>query len=77
MKKSSYKLFKQGVETEPLTNQAPIWYAGYLWIDLTEKQAAEIRHILIDRGCPIYKGRRGFEVRTPSGFGIILPDLSI
>lgn len=73
MKKSEYKLFKQAVESAPLTTQAPIWYAGYLWINLNDKQAAEISHILIDRGCPIYKGSRGFEVRTPAGLGIILP----
>ena len=77
MKKTNFKRFREMVETEPLNNQAPIWYADYLWLDLTDKQAVEISHILIDRGCPIFKGRRGFEVRTPSGLGIILPDLSI
>lgn len=77
MKKSTYKLFKEAVETEPLIAQSPVWFAGYLWIDLNDKQISEISQILINRGCPIFKGNRGYEVRTPAGLGIIIPDLSI
>ena len=72
MKNTVFKMFKDQVQTAPLATNCPIWYAGYLWINLTERQAREISKILIDRGCPIYKGARGFEVRVPSGFGIIL-----
>lgn len=76
MKKSQYEHFKSEVKNAPLDNTAPIWFAGYLWITLNDKQVDEITRILIDRGCPIYKGARGFEVRTPAGFGLLL-DLSI
>ena len=75
MKNSVYKMFKDQVKEAPLETTCPLWYAGYLWIYLTERQAVEISNILIERGCPICKGARGYEVRIPSGMGIILSNI--
>lgn len=65
MKRSEFATFKKIIST--CDNKHPIWYMGYLWIDLTVKQLNTIYDILVNRGCEINED--GY-VLTPSGFGI-------
>ena len=68
---SQYKQFKECMRTDESDN--PIWYAGFLFLQLTPRQCKEVSEILIERGFPIRKNSRGeYEVVTPSGLGIIL-----
>lgn len=57
MKRTVFTRFYEAVRTAG--NNDPVWYAGYLWIDLTEKQSERIRtalavnenvHVSIDLG---------------------------
>ena len=40
MKRSEYKVFKQMVNDADVNNS--IWWCGYYWIDLTDKQLSDI-----------------------------------
>ena len=70
MNVSAYKTFKQIVRTGD--EKSPIWWAGYMWLNLTKRQTKEIVGILIDRGFPVEDGFKGKMVKIPSGLGIFL-----
>lgn len=72
MKNTDYKRFKEMIRTTPNSDYWPIWFAGYLWLDLTKRQCAEVVDILVKRGFPVVDGCRGKMVQIPSGFGIFL-----
>lgn len=44
MKRNEYKNFKSIVEQS--NENDPVWYAGYLWIDLTAAQADDMKKLL-------------------------------
>lgn len=44
MTKGQFKSFREIVEMANERND--IWWAGYLWLDLTERQAEEMRKLL-------------------------------
>lgn len=48
MKRVDFGKFKEVISTA--RNNDPIWWAGYLWINLTEKQSNEVIEILTSRG---------------------------
>lgn len=75
MKNSTFKLFKETIAKADTTD--PIWYCGYLWIDLTQKQAIEIVSILEKRHFPMRWNERmnWTEIVIPSGMGIALDQL--
>lgn len=71
MKNTNFKAFLAAVKTE--ADNAPVWYAGYLFLDLTPRQHAKTCDALLARGCAVTVdaiGRRW--VHTPSGFGLLL-----
>lgn len=68
MNRTSFKAFKEAIST--CDEDAPVWYAGYLWLDLTKRQGREVIEILINRGFPIVYGIHGKMVKIPSGLGI-------
>lgn len=63
MKRSDFGKFKEVIKNAD--NNDPIWWAGYLWLDLTENQYNKAYDILIDKGFPVNES--GF-VKMPSGF---------
>lgn len=44
MKKEQFKSFSEAVAKADSTSD--IWYAGYLWIDLTDRQVKQISNVL-------------------------------
>lgn len=48
MKTSIYKTFRDTVENANVYDD--VWYAGYLWIDLTPRQQADIDMVLKTKG---------------------------
>lgn len=71
MKNTNFKTFLAAVKTEP--DNAPVWYAGYLFLDLTPRQHAKTCDALLARGCAVTVdaiGRRW--VHTPVGLGLLL-----
>lgn len=50
MTNKQYKVFKDEVEQaiQPNTDQY-IWYAGYLWLQLTERQYNDIKALLMTK----------------------------
>lgn len=71
MKTQDYKNFKNLIikATDP---KDPIWWAGFLWVDLTKRQATEIVRILETK--PFIKDTVTFNgheaVEIPSGLAI-------
>lgn len=72
MKTSDFKRFKEIVSNAELND--PIWHAGFLWIDLTKKQGAEIISILRESPiCEVKKDRLNrLCVFIPSGLGLVI-----
>lgn len=70
MKNSEYKKFKEAVSLAE--ERDPIWWAGFLWIDLTKRQAKEIVKVLARK--PFIKEAvtlNGHEaLETPAGLQI-------
>jgi len=70
MKNAEYKVFKDTVATAD--EKHFIWWAGYLWIDLTKRQAREVVEILKGRSfikdTVTYNGHPALEI--PSGLAI-------
>ena len=69
MKNEEYKRFKETVKEADEKN--PIWWAGFLWINLTKRQARDIIEILKEQ--PFIKdvevnGIEAYEI--PSGLAI-------
>ena len=65
MRAKEFKAFEQVITTAE-KNDA-IWWAGYLWIELTEKQFASVYKILNARG---FEHNEDGCVMLPSGLGI-------
>lgn len=70
MRKSDFSYFIEEVKNADEHN--PIWYAGYLWIDLTEKQIDKVISIIKNgKTCrEVTTGNAIFQrdvVKTPSG----------
>lgn len=72
MDRATFKGFINAVRTSA-TND-PVWYAGYLWLNLTEKQREKTLEALILRGdCQAKRHTNGkFYIFTPSGIGVEL-----
>ena len=71
MKRSTFKPFIEAVRTGAPNN--PVFYAGYLWLQLTEKQYAETVNALILRGdCEVKKHNDKWLILAPSGYGLAL-----
>lgn len=70
MKNAEYKAFKDTVNTAD--EKHFIWWAGYLWIDLTKRQAREIVNILSGKDfikkTTTFNGHEALEI--PSGLAI-------
>lgn len=70
MKNAEYKAFRNTVATADEKN--PIWWAGFLWIDLTKRQANDIITILerLDfiKEVTLFNGKQALEI--PSGLAI-------
>lgn len=70
MKTQEYKNFRNYVSTA--TEDDPIWWAGYLWINLTEKQLITILDVLKNKDfikeTTNFRGQLGLEI--PSGLHI-------
>lgn len=49
MKTNQFKLFHE--EVIRANKESDVWYAGYLWIDLTERQAKIISDTLWIKAC--------------------------
>ena len=67
MKNSEFKKFRGAVGMAAASD--PVWYAGYLWLRLTEKQCNEIASIMVAMGCKKENGN----VYAPNGLGVKLP----
>ena len=65
MKTKDFKAFKEVIADAD--EKHPIWWAGYLWIDLTAKQGAQAYEILKGRG---FEQNATGHVLLPSGLGI-------
>lgn len=68
MKRSDFGKFKEVISTAK--SDDPIWWAGYLWINLTEKQSNEVIEILTSRGFRISTN----EIEIPSGIRFKIAD---
>lgn len=68
MKRADFGKFKEVISTA--RNNDPIWWAGYLWINLTEKQSNEVIEILTSRGFRTSAN----EIVIPSGLKFIIAD---
>lgn len=67
MRAREFKQFKEIIST--CKDDDPIWWAGYLFIDLTEKQFRETREILRERyGVVIDHMGKPAVMTPPSGF---------
>ena len=68
MRIAEYKIFKKAIVDALMTNdeKAPVWYAGFLWINLTQRQAMETVGILLMSDLK----RDEKYVYIPSGLGI-------
>lgn len=65
MKTKDFNAFKEVISYAD--EKHPIWWAGYLWIDLTEKQGTKAYSILKERG---FEQTATGHVMLPSGMGI-------
>lgn len=75
MKQEKYKLFKEAISTAGAKD--PVWWAGYLWIDLTEKQGREVFKILGNRRDNVCKTiislrNSRIEIEIPSGIRLFI-----
>lgn len=72
MRNDYFKGFIDEVKTA--STKDPIWYQGYLWIDLTKKQAYKTIEVLKTRNdCKIVTLNNGkLAIETPSGLAIYL-----
>jgi len=68
MKRSDFSKFKEVISNA--RNDDPIWWAGYLWINLTEKQSNEVIKILTSRGFRTSAN----EITIPSGIKFTIAD---
>lgn len=70
MKNDVYKRFKKGVIEAD--EKDPIWWLGYLWIDLTVRQAKEVIGLLSEKPfikeVVTFNGHEAYEI--PSGLQI-------
>ena len=69
MKKTDFKNFISAVAMAG--KESDIWYCGYYFMDLTDKQHEETARILVSKGFPVIE-RNSFKgviklVRIPSG----------
>lgn len=65
MKRSDFVRFRDIVTDA--NNQDPIWSAGYLWLNLTERQFSEIYKILEKKG---FRKDEDNTIYLPTGLGI-------
>ena len=77
MKQDRYKLFKEAISTAGAKD--PVWWAGYLWLDLTKKQSHEVFNILGNRRdgvCKVIISLRNgrIEIEIPSGIRLYIED---
>ena len=72
MKNDYFKAFIE--EVKNAETKDPIWYMGYLWIDLTKKQAYKTINVLMDRSdCKLVTLKNGKQaIEIPSGMAIYL-----
>ena len=61
MNNGNFSYFMSMLDEAMDDNNHPVWYAGYLWLRLTDRQAKKV----YDKLAPKYKV--GDEVRTPNG----------
>ena len=66
MKKGEFKRFKKIIST--CEDNDPIWWAGYLFINLTKDQYCETCEILSNRYGVVTDNMGYPSVMTPSGF---------
>lgn len=71
MDRMTYKMFNEQVKTAGEND--PVWGAGFLWINLTEKQVNKIGDVLMNNECckKVIVNSRGIErtmIITPTGF---------
>lgn len=70
MTNSEYKNFKEYVTTAD--EKDPVWWAGYMWINLTKRQAKDIISVLENKSfvkeTTLRNGRLALEI--PSGLAI-------
>lgn len=75
MNNSNFKAFKECIRTAGECEA--VWWAGYLWLDLTKKQFCEVYNILANRRDGVCKviisirnGRT--EIEIPSGIRLFI-----
>lgn len=64
MKANQFKVFHEAVATA--NKNSDVWYAGYLWLDLTDKQADKISNILWSKNCVDVDLKKGWFI-FPNG----------
>lgn len=67
MKRSEFLRFKETVMVA--TKDDPVWWAGYLWLNLTNRQIAAIRSILYARADDFEIDEH--QITLPSGIGVL------
>jgi len=65
MRSKDFKAFKSIIATADTEHS--VWWAGYYWLDLTQRQCQEACKILTSRG---FKRTRDGSVLLPSGISI-------
>ena len=70
MKIAEFNKFKAYVETADMKD--PIWWAGYLWIDLTAKQGEKMAEVLVKKGMGKFDADGKHFAEMPSGLRIMM-----
>ena len=68
MTRTYFKSFADHVQAADMKDE--IWWAGYLWIDLSVKQFNTVYHILESKG---FEKNENGTILLPSGLGIKQP----
>ena len=71
MKKQEFTKFLEDIEQADDKN--PIWYMGYLFLDLTPKQVTKLQDKLVSKlGFRYVPQTEHYEIVLPSGLGLLL-----
>ena len=70
MTTARFKEFKNYVAEAD--NNDPIWWAGYEWINLTEKQGKQMADLLVEKGMGRFDADGNHYAEMPSGLRLIM-----
>lgn len=71
MKKKDFARFLE--ELEKADSKDPIWYCGYLFLDLTPKQVEKVQDALLPKlGFKYSPQTQHYEIVLPNGLGLLL-----